>query len=153
MPLRSDTSAGLTEAQICEINGVSQSLRQSWVDRGLLRKAPQRGCSLADALALAALRTLFSALGPNDGTICWRELQSELAGVEVDSRLDAVFDAQYKKADLATDGPGLRQLVAHGRPVRVIPLADLRRDVRSAFERLAHETRRPAKRRPSARQR
>jgi hypothetical protein len=53
-------------------------------------------------------------------------------------RLDLVFDTQHKDARLMLGSASLQlEDLRHGRPIRVISLTDVIRDIRAAFERVS----------------
>ncbi len=137
MTPRTDGLERLTEAQICELAGTSQQRRQTWVRRGVLPRSSGDGCGLRDALELAQLLRLVEVVGPTDGLVAWDQLREELAKPFAIDPLDVVFDTQLKRAVLVRAGEEMRPAVAHGRPVRVVPLAALRAEVSEAFRRLA----------------
>lgn len=132
----SDAPRNLTEAQVCEIAGTSQQRRQQWVKRGLLTKVGSTGCALRDALELVQLKALVDVLGPTDGCVAWLQVREELGRTSSVASLDVLFDAQIKEATVADADCDLRRLVDHGRPVRLIALAHLRRQTEEAFRRL-----------------
>jgi hypothetical protein len=154
MPGGADNTRRLTDAQVCEIAGTSQQRRQGWVKRRWLRKAPQGGCGLRDALELTQLKALIDVLGPTDGPVAWLQVRTDLEQPFPAEQLDVVFDVQFKRAVVARADTDLRQVIAHGRPVRVVALAGLRDQTAGAFRRLAEvsgasaksQTTRPAKR-------
>lgn len=136
MPDDSDKTR-LTEAQICDLCGVSQQRRQNWVARGLLRKAGPRGCGMHDALELAQLLRLVDVLGPTDAVLAWRQVRRPL-GTAAGVSLDLIFDTELKSAKVLNSGDvGLRELINHGRPVRVVVLAERRGEIADAFRRVA----------------
>lgn len=136
MPARADDSRRLTEAQICELVGTSQQRRQTWVSRALLRKAPANGCGPLDALGLAQLLRLVEILGPTDGVAAWQQTRDALDQPFAAKVLDVVFDLQLKEAIVVQDTRVVGELVAHGRPVRLVRLGPRREEVRAAFDRL-----------------
>jgi hypothetical protein len=133
----SDDSSRLPEAQICEINGVSQQYRQTLVRRGLVRQAPKGGCTLGDALELAAIKVLSDMLGAGDVALAAQQLGSLFGEVVLGKRLDVVYDRQYKRVDIARSDAELRALVIHGRPANVLSLAERFEEVGDAFRRIA----------------
>lgn len=136
MPVRADDAAKLNEAQICELVGTSQQRRQTWVSRSLLRKAPTSGCGLRDALSLAQLLLLVEILGPTDGVAGWQQTRDELEQPFPAEVLDIVFDVQLKEATVMRDSQRVGELVAHGRPIRLVRLGPRRAQVAAAFDRL-----------------
>lgn len=137
MPAGTDGSSRLPESQICEINGVSQQYRQSLVRRGLVRPARSAGCTIRDAVELAAIKALSDALTASDATVAAKQITALLSDAVPGPRLDAVYDRQYKRLDLARSDAELRGLVIHGRPVTVVALAEPMAAVGDAFRRLA----------------
>jgi hypothetical protein len=133
----SDDSSRLPEAQVCEINGVSQQYRQTLVRRKLLRHAPASGCTIRDALELAAVKALSEVLPAGDVPPAANQLIAQLGDIIPGERIDAVYDRQYKRLQLVRDDASLREMVLHGRPVSVIPLADRLAEVGDAFRRIA----------------
>ena len=148
MHSRPDATSTLTEAQVCEINGVSQQYRQTLVRRKLVRRAPVGGCTIRDALELAAITALSDVLPAGDLPLAVQQLSSLLGGMVPGERVDAVYDRQYKRLDVARDDAALRGMVVHGRPVSVVPLADRLSEVGDAFGRIVGL--RGAGRRPGA---
>lgn len=140
MPARPDDAGKLTEAQICELAGTSQQRRQTWVSRGLLRKAPGTGCGISDALGLAQLLRLVEVLGPTDGIAAWQQAHEELEQPFAVDVLDVVFDLELKEAVVVRDPRVVGELVAHGRPVRLVRLGTRRAEISSAFRRLCAAT-------------
>jgi hypothetical protein len=132
----SDEPRSLTEAQVCEIAGTSQQRRQLWVKRGLLKKVGRTGCALGDALELVQLKALVDVLGPTDGCVAWLQVRMELERTSSVDPLDVLFDAQIKEARVTDAECDLRPMVDHGRPVRLVALADLRKQTEEAFRRL-----------------
>jgi hypothetical protein len=130
-----DVSQRLSETQVCEINGVSQQYRQSLVKRELVQAAG-KGCTLPDALELAVIKAFNDALPTSDATLATRQMKEVLADLIPGERLDAIYDRQYKRLAIARTDGDLRALVAHGRPVSVIPLSDRMAAVGDAFRRL-----------------
>lgn len=137
MPAHADNTRRLTEAQVCEITGTSQQRRQGWAKRRWLRKAPQGGCGLLDALELAQLKALIDVLGPTDGPVAWLQVRADLEQPFPAEQLDIVFDVQFKRAVVSRADTDLRAVIAHGRPIRLVALADLRDQTAGAFRRLA----------------
>ena len=144
MPARADDAGRLTEAQICEIAGTSQQRRQSWVARELLRKPPRGGCGLRDALGLAQLLRLVEVIGPTDGVAAWQQSRDELEQPFAADVLDVVFDLELKEAVVLRDSHLVAELIAHGRPVRLVRLAPRREEIRAAFQRLCEAIAPPA---------
>lgn len=137
MATSADGSSRLPEAQICEINGVSQQYRQTLVRRELARPAAPGGCTIRDALELAAIKALRDALASRDAPLAAKQLAGLLSGAVPGERLDVVFDRRYKRLCVARSDAELRGLVIHARPVTVIPLAERMAAVGDAFRRLA----------------
>jgi hypothetical protein len=137
MPERSDIPPTLTEAQICEINGVSQQYRKTLVRRKIVRPAQPNGCTVRDALELAAIIALKQALAPSDVVLALPQLAEHLGASLPGGRLDAVYDRQHKRLLVARDDASLRAMLLHGRPVSVIPLAERLADVADACRRIA----------------
>lgn len=131
------TDVRLSEAKICEIVGVSQQQRQQLVARDLLRAAPAEGCSLRDALELAACVLLSEVLELRAARLAWKQLQPELATAVPGKRLDAVFDARLGSLSLARSDAELAALVRTGRPVHVVELGLRLQHVGDAFRRWA----------------
>ena len=144
MPARADDAARLTEAQICELSGSSQQRRQTWVSRGLLRKAPVTGCGLRDALGIAQLLRLVEVLGPTDGVAAWQQTRDELEQPFAAGVLDVIFDLELKDASVVRDPHLVGELVAHGRPVRLVRLGPRRAEIGAAFRRLVAAVAPPA---------
>jgi uncharacterized protein (DUF2267 family) len=137
VPNPADDSPRLSEAQVCEINGVSQQYRQTLVRRSLVRPAPSEGCTIRDAIELAAIRTLRDHLSSADAALAAEQLWPILHDAAWGDRLEAVYDRQYKRLDVARDDAQLRILVSHGRPVQVVVLTERLAEVRAAFRRVA----------------
>jgi hypothetical protein len=133
----------LTEGQICQLGGISHQRRKTWVDRRLLRDSPSEGCQRSDARGLAQLRLLFDVLGPTDGAAAWQQVGAEVEADETGGVLDILFDIELKQAKLVRKRNLVGELVAHGRPVRLVALAGRRAEIDAAFDRLcaAIETR------------
>jgi hypothetical protein len=127
----------LTEAQICELCGTSQQRRQSLVKRGLLRKVATPGCVVHDALELAQLLLLIGTLGPTDAALAWRQVRGELQAQSTGDELNVLFDTELKQASVLEGSKGLRALMDHGRPVRLVALAARRSEIAVAFRRVA----------------
>jgi len=140
VPSSSDAT-GVTEAQICELCGTSQQRRQGWAARGLLAKPRRSGCELRDALELAGLLQLVAMLGPTDAVLAWPQVRERVGAVEADAVLDVVFDTELKRAELLDSPAELRTLIAHGRPVQLVALAQRRREIAAAFQRVADASR------------
>lgn len=133
----------LTEGQICQLGGVSHQRRKTWVERKLLREPPAEGCQRSDARSLAQLRLLFDVLGPTDGAAAWQQVSAEVEADETGGVLDILFDIELKQATVVRKRNLVGELVAHGRPVRLVALAGRRAEIDAAFDRLcaAVETR------------
>jgi hypothetical protein len=129
--------ARLSEAKICEIAGSSQQQRQQLVSRGLLRAAPDAGCTLRDAIELAALLRLQEQLETRAATLAWSQLRRELAALVPGSRLDAVFDLRLGRLALARADDELTDAVRTGGPVQVIEIGRRLQEVGDAFRRWA----------------
>jgi len=129
------TDVRLAEAKICEIAGTSQQQRQHLVSRGLLRAAPDAGCTLRDAIELAALLVLQAQLETRAATLAWRQLRPELAQLVPGSRLDVVFDLRLGQLALARADDELANAVRTGGPVQVIELGRRLQAVGDAFRR------------------
>jgi hypothetical protein len=136
MPTRSD-GTWLSESQICEIIGLSRQRRQQWVDKQLLPSSPAEGCGLAEALAAAQLAALIGALGPTDGVIAWQQLRDELEDNSPLDRLDVLYDLQHKEALTLKDRQTVGDLICHGRPVCLVELGRLRKEIAEAHGRLS----------------
>jgi hypothetical protein len=132
---------GLSETQICELAGVTRQRRESWVDRGLLEEAPASGCRLREALDVAQLRALISALGPTDGVAAWQQTGEEIAAIAAEERVGVLFDLERKRAELVDEEAKLSEKINHGRPVRLVDLGEVRREVGAAFARLQEAVR------------
>lgn len=137
MPARTDDSSTLSEAQLCEINGVSQQYRQALVRRNLIRRAPTGGCTLMDALELAAIIALSEVLPTGDVPLAVDQLTGLLGSAVPGNRFDVVYDRQYKRLGVARDDEELREMVVHGRPVSVVALAERLAEIGDAFRRVA----------------
>ena len=121
---------------MCEIVGVTQQRRQALVGRGLLGKTPATGASIHDAIELASLVALSDRLEPSAVAVAWEQLRPTLREV-IGSRVDVIFDVQLGTITVAQSADQLRELVAHGRPVRVIALGERLQAVRDGFRRWA----------------
>jgi hypothetical protein len=153
MPPRTD-NAHLSEAQICELVGTSQQRRQAWVSRKLLRKTRKSGCGLRDALELAQLLRLIEVLGPTDAVVAWGQVREQCASPFPTATLDVIFDLELKTAAVLTDSAGVRAVIEHGRPVRLVTLAPRRAEITVAFRRVVDSRREaepPKRRKPGPR--
>jgi hypothetical protein len=135
---QADVKRRITEAQLCEIAGTSPQRRQGWVKRGWLRKAPRGGGGLRDVLDLVQLKSLIEVLGPTDGPVAWLQVRTDLESPFQADPLDVVFDLQLKHAIVARHDTDLRPLVSHGRPIRILALANVRLETAQAFRRVAN---------------
>src|SRR5712692_417320 len=126
--------ASLSESRTSDLVGVSQQTRGAWVKRGLLEARPS-GCTLLDALELAALAALAAQLAPSEVNVGWPQLRAvmgrELPGI----RFDVVFDRQLGAIEVARSAEDLRDLVVLGRPVIVTPLGPRLVEIAEAFRR------------------
>lgn len=136
MPTRTDKTT-LPEARVCEICGVTQQYRRTLVMRNLLRKAPKGGCTLRDALELITVRVMSDAMGALDTTAAVMQLDAAFADSLPAGRFDLIYDVQQKLLSVARDEATLRELVAHGRPVRVFALGEQFAQTGDAFRRTA----------------
>jgi hypothetical protein len=120
MPPAADGTTA-SEALICEVTGVSPSLRHSWISRHGLRRQPKGQYELRDARELAALKTMMDTLGPADAAIAWTLIRS--AVIDRDERpFVLLFDLQDKEATVATDFDGVLEALPYGRRVIVLRL-------------------------------
>jgi hypothetical protein len=133
----------LTEAQICDLTGVSHQRRKTWVSRGLLRDTPRGGCQRVDALALAEVRLLIDALGSTDGAAAWQQVGSELQACAPPGGVYLLFDTELKLATVLRETSAVGGLIAHGRPVRLVALTERREEIDAAFNRLCAAVERP----------
>jgi len=142
----SDTQGFLSETRLCEIAGVKRQRRQWWAQQGLLRRLPgsKRYCE-TDAVELAALTALVSALGFDDAVLAWPSVRESLpTAIAARGRLDVVFDHQVKEGVLLTDARAIGSRVRSGHLFRVIPLEQAVASVRSTVRRIrgvTHDTR------------
>lgn len=127
----------LSELKVCEIVGISQQKRQSLVKRELLNAVDRRGCSVMDAVELAAIERLSHHLSPSDIAASWVGLQTQIRSLVPRGRIDVVFDRQLGQARIVRDDEALRGAVAIGRPVQVIELGPRLEEVAEAFQRWA----------------
>jgi hypothetical protein len=137
MAARTDTKMTLPEARVCEICGVTQQYRKTLVDRELVRAVPRGGCTLRDALELVAIREMSGPLGTVDHVVAVTQLSAVLADTLPTGRFDVVYDLQHKLLSVARDDSQLRDLVSHGRLVRVFALGEPFAQTGDAFRRLA----------------
>ena len=95
-------------------------------------RAPAAGCTVRDALELAAVKRLSDALGSSDANLAARQLGEVLVDIVPAGRLELVYDRQYKRLAAARDDTQLRALVSHGRPVTVLALEECFAEVSNA---------------------
>jgi hypothetical protein len=135
MPKRTDVR--LSEAKLCEIAGISQQQRQQLVRRLLLRPAPDAGCSVKDAIELAALLTVQEHLEASTARLAWAQLQPLLDGLIPSVPLEMVFDLRLGVLTLArTDGEVAAATRIAG-PVQVVDLGKRLQEAGDAFRRWA----------------
>lgn len=113
------------------------------MSRGLLRAAPRGGCQRSDALGLAQARLLIDVLGPTDGAAAWQQARSEVEACEPPEGVYVLFDVELKLAAVLRETSAVGELIAHGRPVRLVALAERREEVDAAFDRLCAAAERP----------
>src|SRR4051794_14752907 len=116
------TDVRLAEAKVCEIVGTSQQQRRQLVGRDLLRAAPARGCTLRDAIELAALLELQDHLETRAARVAWSQLRPQLAELVPGARLDVVFELRLGRIRLARSDADLAENVKVHDPVQVIEL-------------------------------
>jgi hypothetical protein len=133
MPPRPDER--LSASKICEIVGVSLQQRQALIRRKLLAREPRRGCSIVDALQLAAISSLADRLSPSAVAVVSPFVRESLGAAVPGRRFDVVFHMQLGEVVVARDNESLRAAVAHGRPVQVIALGERLQEVGDAFRR------------------
>jgi hypothetical protein len=92
---------------------------------------------VVDVLELVQLKALVDVLGPTDGPVAWSQVRDELAQPFLRAPLDVVFDTQIKHAAVIDADADLRSAISHGRPVRVVAIAERRQQATDAFRRLA----------------
>jgi len=131
------TDVRLAEAKVCEIVGTSQQQRRQLVGRDLLRAAPAGGCTLRDALELAALVELQSHLEARAARVAWGQLKPQLAELVPGARLDIVFDIRLGRIQLARSDAELAKAVRARSPVQVVELGPRLQEVGDAFRRWA----------------
>jgi hypothetical protein len=132
---QSDGSRMISEERLCEIAGVHRPTRRQWAKRGLLRA--RAGYTQVDAVELSVLHLVTSVLGSSDGPLAWMQIRSEVWKKRASPQLDLVFDSQLKKAVLTTRVGAIGTTLRHGRPVRVISLAEVTQDIQGAFHRVS----------------
>jgi hypothetical protein len=100
---------------------------------------------------------LIENLGPTDGALAWPQVRERLAQPFASDILDVLFDTQLKTAVVVDRTTDVRELIAHGRPVRLVELALRRREITEAVRRLEQvvapkraRARQSASRRPKA---
>jgi hypothetical protein len=114
----------------CEIAGVSRQLRANWISRKLVGGTRSGTSRVDDLLELVAFAALVEVLGFDEARVAWQDCRDH---VQLGRRLDVVFDIQLKSAEVASDDRAIVRAVRHGRPVRVVGLAEpLRRAGRAA---------------------
>lgn len=111
-----------TEALLCEITGVSQSLRHNWIKRHNLRRQPRGAYEEQDAQQLAALNAILTTLGPADGAIAWRLAQEQLLARQASAPLVLLFDPQDKQLALASVIEEIIGALPQGRPIIAVRL-------------------------------
>jgi hypothetical protein len=133
----SDDSDGAvaSEALICEVAGISQSLRQSWIGKYGLRRRPRGTYVEYDVRELAAIRCILEALGPADGSIAWSLVHDQLPDVWEKSPLVLLFDVQDKEATLAWLMSEVAEALPSGHRVLATRLDDAMRRASRAFRR------------------
>lgn len=138
-----DGSDGLraSEALICEVAGVSQSLRHNWTTKYELRRRPRGMYEEHDARELAALKAILDVLGPADGAIAWGLVRAQLANVSDETPLVLLYDLQDKDATLASVMPALVEALPYGHRVLAARLDDPLARASRAFRRAANAAR------------
>lgn len=127
------TDVRLAEAKVCEIVGTSQQQRRQLVSRDLVRAVPAAGCTLRDALELAALVALQDQLDTRAARVAWSQLKPHLAELLPGARLDVVFDLRLGSIRLARSDAELAEAVRTRSPVHVIELGPRLQQVGDAF--------------------
>jgi hypothetical protein len=125
----------LSERKLCEMIGIPQAQRRALVDRGVLRPVGREGCSLHDAIELAAYQRLAQVLLPREVAVAWEQLREALSRRVPSGTFDLVFDKQMGTAELAFNAREVRRLIAHERPVHLIQLGPRLREISDAFRR------------------
>jgi len=140
MPGQADGSAKVSEQQLSEIAGITASLRQTWANKGRLRKGGRGGYREDDAVELSALKAIMDSLGPSDAPIAWKQVRDAVEERQREGHLVLIFDRQDKTAGLAATLPQIEQLVAPGRKTSLVLLSEPIMRVRRAFALLTDDS-------------
>jgi len=124
-----------SEALICEVAGVSQSLRHRWIIKHGLRRLPRGAYGEHDVRELAALKSILESLGPTDGSIAWGLVRDQLPQLWDESPLVLLFDIQDKEASLCSLMAPLADALPYGHRVLATRLDDPLARASRAFRR------------------
>ena len=129
-----DSFPGLSARRVARLASVLPQTRDTWGDRGLLKK--KGPFSRLDLLELVVLARLQAALPKAEVPIAWSAARPLLRDRLWDVRSTLVWDAERNKVSLSSKSTEIVKAVVHGRPIRAIPIGD---DLRQARESYAAE--------------
>jgi hypothetical protein len=95
-----------------------------WASEDLLDPVDRRGCTEGQAVEYAILVALTESMSLQAVREFWSELRGATRGRVIAGDLYVVQDIEAGQAQLAFEAADVLQLVRHGRPVRVVPIAD-----------------------------